>query len=341
MKMFRISISLAMLTMAGAITLSGCDFLSDKGGTASSYSDVITYTHYENGNYSLIAYDLSSGERTVLVDTVGSDVVWASDGERIACTARYGYFEEPQFEGPSFDDSGPQIFAMNVETGERRLVTLLIAGQFGPISRGSYSHPVWSPNGKRIAYARCTAHGSLCDVRIAALDTSNGFKEVRVTDNHVSDYLLDWSPDGKKVLLESDPDGNEPYDPDFYQIDLKSFARQRVLASESTFVKTRARYGPKGDKIAFLGFKDGKTEIYTADVDGSDVLQITNNSLSETSLSWSPNGSMLAFAARVPSDYPYKSHIYTINIDGSNPQRVTSTPGVYGPPEWRPMPNNE
>lgn len=338
MKTFRFSIPLGVLAVAIVATLSGCDFINSDDDGDSVFRDVITYTQYDYTHNSLIAHDVSTGERSVLVDSIGSEVAWTPDGKTIAYTGPYQGYE------------ALHVYVMNVETGDRRVATLCkIEGQLAPCISGTNASPVWSPDAKRIGYVRCMnceAGGNNYDVFITALDTSSGLEEVRVTDNLFEDGILDWSPNSESILMYSTerPDGtfDEFNLGDIYEIDLPSLNRKRILIDDSTFAKRNARYSPKGDKIAFLGTKGletesgWNTEIYISDADGSNIQRVTENSLTETSVSWSPSGAKLCFAVRVPSDYPYKSHIYVINTDGSGLERITSRPGVYNWPQWRP-----
>ncbi len=48
-------------------------------------------------------------------------------------------------------------------------------------------------------------------------------------------------------------------------------------------------------RIAFSQFDSGDREIYTANPDGSGVLQLTDNSSFDNLPSWSPDGSKIVF----------------------------------------------
>ena len=68
------------------------------------------------------------------------------------------------------------------------------------------------------------------------------------------------------------------------------------------------------DRIAFNSLIDGDNEIYSMDLAGTELQQLTFNSTSDTSPSWSPNGMQIAFQGnRLGVD-----GIYLINSDGSN-----------------------
>jgi len=73
--------------------------------------------------------------------------------------------------------------------------------------------PSWSPDGKRIAFAR-DVNGNR-DIYVVAADGSN---LERVTDHPAADIEPTWSPDGTQVAFSSDRDG----DFDLYTLDLRT-----------------------------------------------------------------------------------------------------------------------
>ena len=72
--------------------------------------------------------------------------------------------------------------------------------------------------------------------------------------------------------------------------------------------------------IAFTSNRDGNTEIYVMESDGSGQTRRTNNSLiSDREAAWSPDGSKIAFY----SDRDVSGDIWVMNADGSNKRQVT------------------
>ena len=66
--------------------------------------------------------------------------------------------------------------------------------------------PVWSPDGKRIAFAS-DRKGDLKNFDIYVMD-ANGRNEQRLTENHADDGSPSWSPDSKRIAFTSDRGGN-------------------------------------------------------------------------------------------------------------------------------------
>ena len=59
----------------------------------------------------------------------------------------------------------------------------------------------------------------------------------------------------------------------------------------------------KESRIAFVSQRDGQSDIYSMNPDGSDVTQITNDAAIDTYPVWSPDRSQLAYASYVESDF--------------------------------------
>jgi Tol biopolymer transport system component len=94
--------------------------------------------------------------------------------------------------------------------------------------------------------------------------------------------------------------------------------------SSSTF-----SWSNDGTMIVFAAIYEGSLQIYRINVDGSNLIQLTNNGGREPI--WSPVDSTIA--------YGYAGHIYMMDSDGSNQRQLTSFPGytpVAGDFAWAP-----
>ena len=85
-------------------------------------------------------------------------------------------------------------------------------------------------------------------------------------------------------------------------------------------------------RIAFSADRDGNSEIYVMNADGSGPTNLTHNPADDTYPSCSPDGNKIAFVAiRDGND-----EIYVMNADGSGPTNVTHHAGVDVYPSWSP-----
>jgi dipeptidyl aminopeptidase/acylaminoacyl peptidase len=160
-----------------------------------------------------------------------------------------------------------------------------------------YSRIAFSPDGTRIAFDNFLEG----DYGIETADPE-GSDIVRLTDG-VNDSWASWSPDGTKILFSS-----TRYDPSIGQC-------------------------TPGDPHEF----GCPTDIYVMGADGSNVTRLTDDPLPEFMPVWSPDGSRIAFvreADPVPAAF---TGIYTMNPDGSDVKRVSSSDGGSDFwPSWSP-----
>jgi len=84
------------------------------------------------------------------------------------------------------------------------------------------------------------------------------------------------------------------------------------------------------EKIAFYSGRNGNNEIYVMNVDGSEVINLTNNPASDLCPAISPLGDKIVFL----SDRDGNTEIYTMDADGSNIKRLTNTTEAEEHPSW-------
>src|SRR6266480_843911 len=88
--------------------------------------------------------------------------------------------------------------------------------------------------------------------------------------------------------------------------------------------------GLKGT-IAFDSRRDGNTEIYSMNANGTGVTRLTNNVTTDEAPAWSPNGMQIVFDSfRGGSD-----DIYIMNTDGTGVTRLTNSADAIRP-AWSP-----
>jgi TolB protein len=84
--------------------------------------------------------------------------------------------------------------------------------------------------------------------------------------------------------------------------------------------------------IAFVSDRDGDEDIYVMDVDGSNVIQLTNNVAADSYPAWSPDGRRIAFV----SDRDGNKNIYVMDADGTNVTQFTNDLAIDTTPAWSP-----
>ncbi len=95
--------------------------------------------------------------------------------------------------------------------------------------------------------------------------------------------------------------------------------------------------GPPGGGtglILFSSYRDGESEIYSMNVEGSDVVRLTDDDARLSQPVWSPDGNRIAFVRRRGTEY---REIFVMNADGSGRVRVlTNYQSLDIEPTWSP-----
>jgi len=94
---------------------------------------------------------------------------------------------------------------------------------------------------------------------------------------------------------------------------------------------------PDGRKVAMILSKDGATDLYVSNADGSDLRRLTKSREDESSPCWSPDGQWICFAAKITTGDSIRRSLCKIAVSGGAVQRI-STSGVSNPtePDWSP-----
>jgi len=156
-------------------------------------------------------------------------------------------------------------------------------------------------------------------------------KPRRITDHPGIDTAPSYSPDGKKIVFESDRGGSQQ----LYVMNTGGGNAQRITFGQGRYANPV--WSPRGDLIAFTRMYKGKFYIGVLRPDGSGERLITSAYHVEGP-SWSPNGRQIMYfkETRGGRDGIGRSaKLYTIDITGFNERRV-ETPLDGSDPAWSP-----
>jgi Tol biopolymer transport system component/DNA-binding winged helix-turn-helix (wHTH) protein len=103
----------------------------------------------------------------------------------------------------------------------------------------------------------------------------------------------------------------------------------RILPS--TFDEQTPDYSPDGSRLAFSSTRSGVEEIWVANADGSNPMQVTSMGGPQCSNPrWSIDGRTILFNARREGS----SDLYLLNPDSGELKRITDDPGEEAEPRW-------
>ena len=180
-------------------------------------------------------------------------------------------------------------------------------------------HPVWSPDGRRVAFAS-HRHGSWDLFTMAA----DGSDVRRVTTGDANEEWPAWSPDGSRIAYASRPRGSSS----IWTISPDGDDARRLTPGLASAIAPA--WSPDGGRIAFQTNRDGDDEVYVMNADGSDARNITSHAAHDRAPAWSPDGRFICFSSLRDGD----TELYTLEVATRAVTRLTFSPGTDGEPRW-------
>jgi len=277
-----------------------------------------------------------------------SRISWTPDGSAIAVA-----------------DSDPPgsptaIVIVAADSGRKRRVT----APPGP-NRGDHS-PVFSPDGRRMAFIRSVGSLQIGSLYVLPVDRSGGplggASEIATDRRDLTGIV--WSADGQFLIGSAGgglirlpagggtasplpfQDASEPsVSPDGRRLVYTRYVEQTAIyrlpgpgqpgTSSNLIASSRFNgspaYSPDGSRIAFMSNRTGRDELWITDGEGRNPKQLTFFGRATLgSPRWSPDGKEIVFDSTV--DGPAK--IYRISVETGVSRRITSGPSSDVRPSW-------
>ena len=257
-----------------------------------------------------------SGLRRLARDS-GAAPEWSPDGRKLV------FGKRPKRSGAACRPAGrcaDEIYVINADgTGLRRLTR----------NAASDGEPVWSPDGRRIAFIRDRDRHT-ANIYVMNADGSGQRRLTPTLHRQTGGWVeLRWSPDWTKIAFV-DSAGHLGV-PDIFVMNADGSGLRNVTNTATT--SFGSAWSPDGRRIAYLdyeGLRGASAPLYVVNADGTGKQRLTGPVMVDLGPpSWSPDGRTLAFTGR-------GGDIYTVRADGTGLRKLTRGPGWDVGADWSP-----
>jgi Tol biopolymer transport system component len=211
----------------------------------------------------------------------------------------------------------PDIFTMNPDGSTQLNVTNNPAVDV---------FPAWSPDGTRITFSSDRADPGNLDVYVMNADGSN---VKRLTHAKGEDRGTSWTSDGQKIVFHSSRNADSSHSFDIFTMNPDGSDQTRIFKNGSAAyvcgnsTNGRIVFNSSGDPLGTN--PEGDFEIFTMNMTGGDVFQVTHNAVIDSGPKWSPDCTRISYNSLDTTSLD----IHRINADGTHDVNLTNTPGVF------------
>ncbi len=250
-------------------------------------SYTIGYSSKESGDREIYLTDIEATSKIRVTDRPGNDgyIAWSPEGKRITS---YAYHDGRKTWS---------IHTMNIDgTNMKRLTH----------AKNKWdSSPTWSPDGKKIAFARAYKDTEGVWQEEIWMMNSDGGEQTQIKPlNGGGPY---FTRDGRIVFHSKT---------EYSEICIADIDGSNLIKLTNNNVEDwHPEVSPDGKQIAFMSNRDGNHEIYVMGIDGSNQKRLTSNDVRDSIPTWSPDGSQIMYTSH---DVDGNAHIYIMNKDGSS-----------------------
>jgi TolB protein len=252
-------------------------------------------------------------KRLAIMDQDGANIRYLSDGRAIVLTPRFSPTRQ-EITYMSYESGEPQVYLLQIETGQRELV-----GNFP----GMTFAPRFSPDGQKVIMSLLREDGNS---NIFAMDLRSR-NTTRLTNSNSIDTSPSYSPDGSQVVFTSDRGGQ----PQIYVMGADGSGQTRISFGGGSY--STPVWSPRGDLIAFTKQVGGEFQIGVMKTDGSGE-RILSSGFQQEGPTWAPNGRVLMFFNEAAGSGGPR--LKTIDLTGRNEQSIPSK-NFASDPAWSPL----
>lgn len=179
----------------------------------------------------------------------------------------------------------------------------------------------WSPDGTKMVITSDRSGKS----NVYVTDVEPYAAQVILSDDSADLQYPSFSRDASKLVYQARTDDGR-FAIRLHDMDEKS---DRNVFSTETNVANLALspvFSPDGLRVAFTNKTGGNSEIFTMNLDGTGLVNLTNNDASDSTPVYSSDGREIYFQSNRDGSFE-TFHLFRMNADGTEPRRITTKSG--------------
>ncbi len=308
----------------------------------------IAFTRFLAGRQAVITIPSIGGPERKVLEMTGTSVAWSPDtkwlvfadgkpaslflysvatGERKRLTAAPADSLGDDF--PALSRDGRRVaFIRAMTDAATNIYTLSLTDQFQPAGEpvklsktGKFSPLAWTADGRDLVFSEYG--NSIVDNFWRLRANAGAVATLVMSDGGIAPAI---SSQGTRLAFAREITDNNIWRAPTGVEARKSSAVPLIASTHSDQV---GRYSPDGNQIVFVSDRSGHSEIWLANADATNQVQLTSLPSDQAgSPSWSPDGQKIAFGWRDGGS----TQIYTIPVTGGKPLQITNmSPGCSIP----------
>jgi putative cell wall-binding protein len=283
------------LVVGLAVVMAGASIVAISPWSSASHGGLNGPLTASNGNPAIFV----EGGGQIDVGTNVTFAQWSPDGSRALYQSDEGEILTVRF------DDGTNVWPLTLPTET--------AGQFR-------EHPTWLGDGYGVVWSEQPAAGEPWHLRFQFASFLGGDEQITPANDGFNYTEPDAGPGSLVVMTRQAEDGGAGTGPpDVYRLD-------PTVGPDPILVVTDGHspaVSPNGAKVAFVR----GTEIFTVNLNGTGLNQVTDTGVGKGDPTWSPDGAMLAF--RTGAD------VAEVASNASGATTVNVVAGLHGVPAYR------
>ncbi len=190
---------------------------------------------------------------------------------------------------------------------------------------GQCSSPTWSPDGKSLAYFRFAEDSGHVVIVPAGGGEERPVARLFPTRFGLPNRHMDWSPDGKWLVVNDASSESEPLG--LFLLSIATGEKERLTEPALQYVgDVDPRFSPDGKWIAFTrAFNRAWQELFVMPATGGNAKQITADGRQVTGHDWTRDGQSVVFSSNRDGEFK----VWKVQPAAADPASAMRTSGIY------------